>query len=118
MQLPDGRECKHYYADYNRGRNILECRLVKTNPESLRWKPSDCKNCPVPEILNANASPNLELKVTIKTQLFGLQRKLSVTAYCIKHQIPVKDPYTGCPKCNEERPGLDLFKKALESDDD
>ena len=117
MQLPDGRECKHYYADYNRGRNIVECRLVKANPESLRWKPGDCKSCTVPEILNANASPNLELKVTIKTQLFGLQRKVSVSAQCIKHRIPVKNPYIGCEQCNAERPGLDIFKKALSDDD-
>lgn len=119
MRTPAGKECKHYYEDYNRGRNIKECRLVKANPESMHWRPSDCARCPVPAILDANASPNMELKLTIRPRLLGLGRQYEVTAYCIRHRIPITDPFIGCEKCNAERgPGLDLFRQALESIDD
>lgn len=116
MKTPAGRECKHYYEDYFRGRDVQECRLIKKNPASLWWKPSDCTKCPVPDILNANASPNMELTLTIGRRFLSFGRKATVEAYCIRHDIPVADPYVGCPKCAESNPGLDLFRKALEGD--
>lgn len=118
MRTPAGKECKHYYEDYNRGSNIMECRLAKTNPESLRWRPSDCARCPVPDMLNANASPDMELTLTIKTRFFGFGRVNEVTASCIRHRIPIDDPFVGCTKCNADRPGLDLFRQALDAIDD
>lgn len=118
MRTPAGKECRHYYEDYFRGRDVQECRLVKGNPESLRWKAVDCSRCPVPEILNANSSPHLELKLTIKTRLLGLGRTPHVEASCTRHRIKIEDAYVGCPKCHAERPGLDLFRKALEQTDD
>jgi hypothetical protein len=118
MQTPAGKECRHYYEDFHRGRNIQECRLVKENPESFPWLPRDCNRCPVPDILNANASPNLELKLTIKPRLLGLGRDLQVTAYCRKHRIPIEDAFVGCPYCAAERPSLDVFRQAFEQDDD
>jgi hypothetical protein len=117
MRTPAGKECQYYYEDYNRGRNIMECRLIKANPDSMRWRPSDCTNCPVPAILNANASPNLELRLTIKPRLLGLGRKHIVQAHCLRHRIPIEDPYVGCLECNAERPGLDLFRNALDTTD-
>ncbi len=117
MRTPAGKECKHYYEDYNRGRNIKECRLVKVNPSSIRWRPDDCKRCPVPDILNANASPNMELTLTITTKMLGFARGYDVSAQCLRHRIPIDDPYVGCPRCAEERPGLDLFRKALDPDE-
>lgn len=118
MRTPAGRECRHYYEDFNRGRSVQECRLIKQNPKSLPWKPSDCSTCPVPDILNANASPDLELTLTKEPRLLGLGRKLIVTAHCTRHNIPVEDPFVGCPQCNAERPGLDLFTKALDDHDE
>lgn len=119
MRTPSGRECRHYYEDFHRGRNVQECRLVRGNAESLAWKPSDCNQCPVPDILNANASPDLELKLTIKTRVFGMGRRLEVSASCLRHNIPIEDAFIGCPECNKERnQGLDLFRQALEGDDD
>jgi hypothetical protein len=117
MRTPAGKECKHYYEDYNRGRNIKECRLVKDNPDSLPWRPSDCARCPVPDILNANASPDMVLTLRLDNRLLGLRRAYTVTATCIKHDISIDDPYVGCPHCNAERPGLDLFRKALGDSD-
>ena len=118
MRTPAGKECRFYYADYNRGRDLRECRLIKSNPESLPWKASDCAVCPVPDILNANASSAMELTLTVKPRLLGLGRKLEVSAYCLKHRIPIEDPYIGCPKCIAERPGLDVFRQALDHDND
>lgn len=117
MRTPASKECAHYHEDFHRGRNVQECRLVNQNPESLRWKSSDCKLCPIPDILNANASSNLELTLTIKPKFIGLGRQIEVKASCVKHRIPIGDPYVGCPKCNAERPGLNLFWEALQGDD-
>jgi len=119
MQTPDGRECKHYYEDFHRGRNIQECRLVQGNVDSLRWRPSDCSRCPVPDILGANASPHLELKLTIDTRLMGLGRKLEVDAWCTRHRQAVENPFVGCTLCREDRSdALDAFRQALEGDDE
>jgi hypothetical protein len=118
MQTPAGKECRHFYQDYNRGRDIQECRLIKANPDSLPWRQHDCVRCPVPDILNANASPDLQLKATVTSRLMGLGRRMEVEATCIRHEIPIEDPYVGCPRCNAERPGLDIFRQALNSDDD
>lgn len=118
MRTPAGKECPHFYADFHRGRNVQECRLIQQNPESMHWRVSDCQQCPVPDILNANASPYLELKLTVKPRLLGLGRRIEVEASCVKHHISIEDAYVGCPKCNAERPGLDIFWQALEKDGD
>jgi hypothetical protein len=116
MRTPAGKDCPNYHEDFHRGRNVQECRLANQNPNSLLWQPRDCKICPVPEILNANASQYLELKLTIKPKLI-LGRQIEIKASCIKHRIDIDDPYVGCPKCNAERPGLNLFWEALKEDD-
>jgi hypothetical protein len=118
MRTPAGKECRHYYEDYYRGRETQECRLIQANPASLRWKPSDCKQCPVPDILNANSSPDMQLQLTAKPRLLGLGRQLEVKASCLRHHIEIEDPFVGCPKCNAERPGLDVFWQALQQSDD
>ena len=76
MRTPAGKECRHYYEDYYRGRETQECRLIQANPASLRWKPSDCVKCPVPDILNANSSSDMQLQLTVKPRLLGLGRQL------------------------------------------
>jgi hypothetical protein len=116
MRTPSGKLCKHYFEDYHRGRDIQECRLIKENPASYRWRPEDCQKCTVPSILDANASPNMELTLTIGSRLFGFGRKMTVTARCTRHNIPIDDPYIGCLKDIEDRPGLDLFRQALEQE--
>ncbi|QPC81108.1 hypothetical protein G4Y79_15505 [Phototrophicus methaneseepsis] len=117
MRTPAGKECRYYYADFHRGRNIQECRLVKDNPESERWHPNDCSRCPVPDILLANADPDLELKLTIKRGFLGLTRKLDVEARDAKTGEIIEDPYIGNID-TENNPGLEIFRKALEEDDD
>lgn len=115
MRTPAGRECPHYYADFNRHtRDVEECRLARQNPNSAAWHPKDCAKCPVPDIMLANASPDTQLILTIKVGLLGLMRRLEVEAICLKDGQKV-DPYVGCP---DDHPGLDIFRQALERGDD
>lgn len=118
MNTPAGKYCRYYHQDFHRGRNVQECRLVAENPNSMRWRPGDCVKCTVPESLNANASPNLKLQLTIKPKLLGLGRMIVIEAHCIKHNIPIEDPFTGCSQCNSENSSLDIFRRALEQSDD
>ncbi len=118
MRTPAGKECRHYYEDFNRGRRLRECRLIQSNPASMRWVPGDCRRCSVPDILNANASPDLSLELTIRPRLLGFGRRADVVASCLRHHLVVIDPFVGCPECNAERPGLDVFRRALGADDE
>lgn len=118
MRTPAGKECPHYYEDFHRGRHVQECRLIKGNHELAPWQPKDCARCPVPEILRANASPSMRLKLTIKPGFLGIGRQLKVEAWCDIHEIPIKNPYVGCPLCAEDNQRLKIFKDALDKSDD
>jgi len=117
MRTPAGKECRHYYQDFHRGREIQECRLAKENPDSERWHPNDCSRCPVPDILLANADPNMELTLTIKKGFLGLTRKIEVTAEDKRTGKPIEDPYVGNIN-RENNPGLEIFRRALEDDEE
>jgi hypothetical protein len=112
MITPAGTECRYYYADYFRGRDRQECRLIDQNPESERWQPELCKSCPVPGILRANACSNLVLEARVKKGFLGLSRQVKVSAVCSKYLVEVDQPHVGCGHCHEERPGADLFKES------
>lgn len=104
MRTPSGTECRHYYEDFNRGRQIQECRLVKGNRSSLPWRPIDCAGCPVPAILRANAGRPLRIELAI-VKRWGLLRRRRIDAYCMAHDIEVRTPETGCPRCAAEERG-------------
>lgn len=112
MKTPAGSECAYYYEDYFRGRDVQECRIPK-DERSAPWRPADCTKCPVPAILQNNASSHLSLTLNIKPTMLGFSRKYVVEASCKRHEIPIDDPHIGCPQCNAERPGLKLFSDAL-----
>lgn len=115
MKTPAGKECRFYYQNFHRGHSDQECRLIQANPRSPEWRPKDCHNCPVPEILLANNSPHLVLEGTIKKGMLGLNRRVEVTAFCSKHLVDVPKPHVGCPACAKEKPGLqELFGEELE----
>ena len=44
--------CRYYYADFHRERVVVECRLIKRNPDSRPWRRALSDSCPVPGILN------------------------------------------------------------------
>jgi len=117
MRTPAGHDCSFYYEDFHRGRDVQECRAAKVE-RSAPWQPKDCARCPVPGILLANSSPDLQLTLHIQRSIFGFGNRIFVHATCRKHNTPVENPYTGCVECNNERPGLSLFAQALEDLDD
>lgn len=109
MITPAGQECRYYYADYFRGREREECRLLAQNPDSEPWRPELCFKCPVPGILRANACPNLVLEGRVKKGFLGLSRRVEVSAVCSKYLVAVPEPHVGCGHCHEERPGAAIF---------
>ena len=106
MKTPAGRECRYYYEDFNRGRSKQECRLLQQTSRQGAWRPSDCFHCPVPDILWANASPDLILMASINNGFLGIGRHVSVTAMCKKHDIIIEDPFVGCQQCSKDRLNL------------
>ena len=99
MKTPHGSECKFYYADFNRGRNLQECRLLNDK----RWGPALCKSCPAPRIQLANACKQMILNGRIDNGFLGLNRKVAITAACNKSNQIVKEPAIGCGQCHESK---------------
>lgn len=117
MRTPAGKECRHYHEDFHRGREIQQCRLIQGNPESMRWRPRDCSQCPVPDILNANANPQLRLELAVRPRVLGLGRQLDLRAWCRGDEIPIEEAYTGCID-EQKAENLEIFRQALEQTDD
>lgn len=101
MKTPYGKECKYFYADYFRGKNTQECRLLQANPASDPWKPALCQACPVPDILFANACPNLALHGRVSKSFLGVLQKVEVETACREYRVPVSKPKIGCGHCHE-----------------
>lgn len=99
MKTPYGKECKYYFADYYRGKNTQECRLIAANRASGPWKPALCQSCPVPDILQANGSVNLGLRGRVSKGMLGLMQKVEVTAFCREHHVGIANPKQGCDLC-------------------
>jgi hypothetical protein len=97
MRTPYGKECFYYYQDFYRGRSVMECRLLGPHGG---WTPTLCKDCPVPAILADNACPNMTLRGEAVSGLFGLGRRVKVTAYCRQTDRVVSDPHIGCSECH------------------
>lgn len=114
MRTPDGKECRHYYQDFHRGRNVQECRLAKDNLNAPHWHPNDCAKCPVPAILQANADPDMVLKWDAKTGFLGFGRRIVITATSQSDGSIIPDPYVGRTSDNK---GLEIFRQALEDND-
>ena len=102
MRTPAGLECKHYYEDFNRGRDAQECRLIDLNPRSEPWRPNLCKTCPVPAILRGNACPNMVLEGWVGRRWLVI-RQVRVNTHCMLTKQPVADPMVGCGHCHEAR---------------
>jgi hypothetical protein len=101
MKTPFGKECKYYYADYFRGRESEECRLLRDNPESDKWFPALCQTCPVPDLLRANQCPHLHLYGRVAKTLFGLSKKVEVEGFCELSFVEVPEPRVGCGQCHK-----------------
>jgi hypothetical protein len=100
MRTPAGTECPHFFGDYYRGREREECRLLKAANPPQKWTPDLCSTCPVPDILSANACPNMILKPEIIRPFPFLKREVRIKPYCIKSQQDVSEPKIGCGQCH------------------
>jgi hypothetical protein len=111
VRTPAGAECAYYYEDFARGASRQECRAPRA-ANSGRWQPPFCGVCPVPGILAANSSPQLDLRVAMKRGPFGIGRRVEVEAWCVVHGPVIDDPHVGCPACNADAD--ELLRDALE----
>jgi hypothetical protein len=100
MRTPAGFDCKFFYGNYFRGRKQEECRLIGKAPAPHHWTPDLCQKCPVPAILRANSCESMELQGQVRRSLFGIVKKVEVTAYCKKSQQVVAEPQVGCGLCH------------------
>jgi hypothetical protein len=116
MITPAGDECRFYYEDYHRGRSKQECRLIGRNPDSEPWEPSLCASCPVPGILQANASPHLALEGKVVRRFF-LSKRVEVYAVCSRHLVELRDPHVGCAQCAGENPGAEVILQGRVADE-
>jgi hypothetical protein len=98
MRTPYGKECSYYYQDFHRGKSLMECRLL--GPRG-GWTPPLCKDCPVPAIQADNACPEMTLRGEVGSGIFGLGRRVKVTAYCRRTDRVVADPHVGCSECHQ-----------------
>ncbi|MBI1881980.1 MAG: hypothetical protein HYR94_27710 [Chloroflexi bacterium] len=100
MRTPAGKECKYYFGDFHRGRNVQACRLIEENPDSPPWRPSLCQSCPVPDILRANGSSALKLEATVVKKFLGFKQEVEVSGWCSECFSEVPNPLLGCPNCS------------------
>jgi hypothetical protein len=100
MLTPAGIECKFFFGDYHRGRNVEECRLLEED-DTQQWSPDLCSNCPVPGILRANACKSMILTGEIHRPFLFITRKVKIAAYCQKCNCDVPEPHIGCGECHE-----------------
>jgi hypothetical protein len=99
MRTPAGKECKYFYGNYHRGRNVEECRLLQSAGQ--QWTSNLCQSCPVPGIGMANACEYLRLRASVARPLTALfQQRVQVSAYCEKTKRGVAEPQVGCGECH------------------
>ena len=92
--------CRYYYADFFRGRDHEECRLLKRNPESRPWRRALCDSCPVPDILISTNCKEIALEATV-VKKWGFMERVEVYAVCAKHYVELDNPRY-CPECAKE----------------
>jgi len=104
MKTPFGVECKYFYGDYFRGKNIEECRLLNLSTGQGGWTSKLCKTCHAPQIQRSNGCEFMQLRGKVSGGFFGLSPRIEINAYCEKNQIAVKEPSLGCGSCHELQP--------------
>ena len=94
--------CRYFYGDYFRGKNVEACRLLEANPNNtIAWKRKHCDSCPVPAVLISSNSRDLELEGTVTRQF--LRERVQITfAVCTRHMVELSDPLH-CPGCAAEQ---------------
>jgi len=111
MRTPTGTECYYYYEDFHRGRNVQECRLISHTQNGDTFTPDLCAQCRVPQILMANACPNMILEARATSRLFGLYKRVQVTANCTRTREVVDEPEIGCGQCHLPLPSFEISEE-------
>lgn len=94
--------CRYFYGDYFRGKNVEECRLLEANPHNaIGWKRKHCDSCPVPAVLIGSNCRDLELEGSVRRSLLRERVEISF-AVCTRHLEQLSDPLY-CPKCAAEQ---------------
>lgn len=106
MRTPAGTECPFYYADFHRGREKQECRLIDRTPGGGRWAPELCARCTVPRIVRSNACPHMMLAARVRRGFLGLARHVQVSARCLRSLQDVAEPEIGCGQCHMDHPAI------------
>lgn len=109
MLTPAGTECPYYYADFHRGREKQECRLIERTPGGGQWIPDLCARCNVPRITLANACPNMVLEARAKRGILGFGKGVQISAHCLRSLQVVAVPEIGCGQCHLDLPGAALI---------
>ena len=106
MKTPAGSECKYFYGDYYRGRDMEECRLL-----GVSWIRDLCRTCPVPSINQANACETMQLHGEVVRPLgVAFQRRVKISAYCEKTKRSGFDAHIGCGECHPLPPVFTVKK--------
>lgn len=100
MKTLAGKDCVYFYADYFRGREKEECRLLESTSPALPWNSSLCFSYPVPEILLANACPSMILHPRLVRSFPFIRKQIQVDAFCSKTERVVTEPHIGCGECH------------------
>jgi hypothetical protein len=95
-------DCPFYYADYYRGREKEECRLLLRNPRSRPWRRALCGSCPVPDLMRRTDCLDLALEAEVGRRFLILDQVQVTYAVCLRHRMELKDP-AHCPECARER---------------
>jgi hypothetical protein len=99
--VKDRVDCRFFFADYYRGRDVERCRLIERNRENRRpWHRSLCDTCPVPDILRETTCRHLALEASVERK-FVLLDRVEVYAICTEHLGELTDP-KHCPECERE----------------
>jgi len=85
MRTPAGKECQYFYGDYYRGRQHEECRLLQTADPPIIWRRELCTNCPVPDILRANACSHMILVPRLERPFPFIKQQVSVQTIATAH---------------------------------
>lgn len=97
----DFPDCRFFYYDYFRGRERMECRLLKRSGHGDEWQLKLCQSCEVPEILRETTCDNLALEAEV-VRRFGLFPRVKVFAICAASLQQLNDP-RHCAHCEAER---------------
>ena len=100
MRTPAGKECRYFYGNYFRGRNVEICRLLEERNPPQAWKSSLCDTCPVPDILMANGCENMILVADVHRPFFIGKPEVRIRAQCKKTNQRVDEPHIGCGECH------------------